>query len=81
MPRLNFQASAELFPSRRYAKSLARYRRFDRAAEAIRYAIEDMPNDWLVGTMLDVDGKRIEGQAIRSLYEAADYPLKRKIAA
>jgi hypothetical protein len=73
----DFTSPAELFPSRRYAKSLARYRRFDSAAEAVRYVIEEMPASWLVGTMLDIDGRRYEGQAIRALYDAADYPLTR----
>jgi hypothetical protein len=73
----NYKSSAELFPSRRYAKSLARYRRFDSAAEAVRYVIEEMPETWLIGTMLDIDGTRYEGSAIRALYEAADYPLTR----
>ncbi len=79
---INYKSSAELFPSRRYAKSLARYRRFNSAAEAVQYVVEEMPEAWLNGTMLDVDGKRYEGQAIRALYDAADYPLTRgKIAA
>jgi hypothetical protein len=82
MPRFDYQASAELFPSRRYAKSLARYRRFNSAAEAIQYVIEEMPESWLNGTMLDVDGRRYEGNGIRALYDAADYPLARgKVAA
>ena len=78
---INYAASAELFPSRRYAKSLARYRRFPNAAEAIRYAIEEMPAAWLVGTFLDIDGKRYEGRAIRALYDAEGYPLERAKAA
>ena len=74
---INYAAPAELFPSRRYAKSLARYRRFPNAAEAIRYAVEEMPAAWLIGTFLDIDGKRYEGRAIRALYEAEGYPLER----
>jgi hypothetical protein len=74
---IDYTVSAELFPSRRYAKSLARYRRFDNAAEAVRYVIEEMPASWLVGTMLDIDGRRYEGSAIRALYDAAGYPLAR----
>lgn len=81
MQKFSYEAAAELYPSRRYAKSLARYRRFDRAAEAIRYVIEEMPETWLNGTMLDVNGKRLEGTAIRSLYESEDYPLERRAAA
>ncbi len=79
---LDYASPAELFPSRRYAKSLARYRRFPSAAEAVRYVVEEMPEAWLIGTTLDVDGARYEGKAIRALYEADAYPLKRaKVAA
>jgi hypothetical protein len=79
---INYTASAELFPSRRYAKSpSARYRRFATAAEAVQYAIEEMPASWLVGTYLDIDGTRIEGNAIRVLYDADAYPLERAKAA
>jgi hypothetical protein len=80
MPAIDYTAPAELFPSRRYAKSLARYRRFPNAAEAVRYIIEDQPASWLVGSTLDVDGARFEGQAIRALYDAEAYPLERALA-
>ncbi|RYE09304.1 MAG: hypothetical protein EOP22_09385 [Hyphomicrobiales bacterium] len=79
--RFDYNCPAELFPSRRYAKSLARYRRFPSAAEAVRYIIEDQPESWLVGSTLDVDGARYEGKAIRALYDSETYPLERKIAA
>jgi hypothetical protein len=79
MPAIDYATPAELFPSRRYAKSLARYRRFPNAAEAVRYVIEEQPASWLVGSMLDVDGTRFEGKAIRALYEADGYPLKRAL--
>ena len=78
---INYSTPAELFPSRRYAKSLARYRRFTSAAEAIQYIIEEQPESWLVGSTLDVDGARFEGKAIRALYEADAYPLKRALVA
>ena len=78
---IDYKASAELFPSRRYAKSLARYRRFSTAAEAVQYVIEEMPAAWLVGTYLDIDGIRFEGKAIRALYDAEAYPLERALAA
>ena len=54
-----------------------RDRRFATVAEAVRYAIEDMPSAWLVGTFLDVDGTRFEGTAIRALYDASAYPGER----
>jgi hypothetical protein len=79
--RIDYSTPAELFPSRRYAKSLARYRRFPSAAEAVRYIIEEQPESWLIGSTLDIDGNRYEGKAIRALYEADGYPLERKIAA
>jgi hypothetical protein len=78
---IDYTASAELFPSRRYAKSLARYRRFANAADAVKYVVEKMPEAWLNGTYLDVDGTRFEGRQIRALYEADGYPLKRELVA
>ena len=78
---IDYTAPAELFPSRRYAKSLARYRRFRNAAEAIQYVVEEMPETWLNGSFLDLDGTRFEGRAVRALYDADAYPLKREMAA
>jgi hypothetical protein len=79
VPTIDYATPAELFPSRRYAKSLARYRRFANAAEAIQYVIEEQPASWLVGSMLDIDGARFEGKSIRALYDADAYPLKRAL--
>ena len=79
--RFDYSRPAELFPSRRYAKSLARYRRFTSAAEAVQYVIEEQPQAWLIGTMLDIDGERYEGTAIQALYDAEGYPLERKLTA
>jgi hypothetical protein len=78
---IDYSTPAELFPSRRYAKSLARYRRFTTAAEAIQFIVEEQPASWLIGSILDVDGARFEGQSIKALYEADAYPLKRAVAA
>lgn len=70
---VDFNAPADLFPSRRYAKSLARCRRFATAAEAVRYAVESLPAAALAGTFLDVDGRRYEGRSIRALYDDAGF--------
>lgn len=53
------------------------YRRFADAAEAIRFAIEELPAEHLLATVLVVNGERHEGLAIRELYASADYPLRR----
>jgi hypothetical protein len=53
------------------------YRRFVRAAEAIRYAMEDLPS--LGGCSLEVEGDRFVGAAIRKLYESVDFPLPRRV--
>ena len=79
MENFDYSASAELYPSRRYAKTQqARYRRFSSAADAIRYVIEEMPGNQLAGTFLEVNDLRLEGNALRSLYDAPNYPLERQ---
>lgn len=82
MDNFSYTASAELYPSRRYAKSpREQYRRFKTAAEAIQYIVEDRPATWLIGTFLEVGGRRYDGAAIRALYDANGYPLPRNEAA
>ena len=72
--------SAELFPTRNRAsrRHPVGYKRFDRAADAIRFAIEDLPPELLVGAYLEVDEERFDGPAIRQLYDSARYPMHRR---
>ncbi|HEY6331252.1 MAG TPA: hypothetical protein VI756_18140 [Blastocatellia bacterium] len=55
--------------------------RFDRAADAIQFAMERLPPKLLVGACLEVDEVRIDGHGIRHLYDSVDYPLLRCTAA
>ena len=82
MADFDYGASAELYPSRRYAKSAReQYRRFRTAADAIQFIMEDVPGSWLIGSYLEVNERRYDGDAIRGLYESARYPLARQRAA
>lgn len=75
----DYTAAAELYPGDSpYKSSRVRYRRFDTVAEALQYAMEDMPAQWLRGAALEVDEDRFESADMRALYEADAYPLKRK---
>jgi hypothetical protein len=79
MTAFDFTAAAELFPARSW-KARSRgigYKRFDDAAEAVRYAIEELPPDCLLGTYLEVEEERFDSRGIRRLYERDDYPLNR----
>ncbi len=79
MATLDYSAPAELYPSRRYAKTpREQYRRFKTAAEAIRFIVEEVPSTWLIGSFLEVGNRRYDGNAIRALYESPDYPLPRQ---
>ncbi len=76
----DFGAPAELFGSRsKKGKGHVTYKRFDTAAEAIRFAVEDVPGPALLGAYLEVDEARFGLQEIHALYESAGYPLKRPV--
>jgi hypothetical protein len=81
MEKFDFGAPAELFPSRnRKVASKIRYRRFDKAAEAIRFAVEELPEPLLLGAYIQVDEQRLGHKDIRALYESERYPLKKQAA-
>ena len=80
MHQFDYGAAAELFPSRARAsrRQPVGYKRFARAAEAIRFAIEDLPAEVLAGTWLEVEENRFNAQEIQRLYDHGDYPLPRQ---
>jgi hypothetical protein len=76
---LDYSAPAELFTCRSKKKSQGqvRYQRFNTAAEAIRFVVEEAPLSALVGTYLQVEEARFGRHEIQYLYENVAYPLKR----
>ena len=74
----DFDGRADLYPGRgkHRGKGLG-YRRFDRAARAIQYAVEEMPVAQAIGTVLEVDEQRFTMNEITALYQRAGYPLRR----
>lgn len=73
----DFNAPAELFLSKRAGKARTNYRRFTTAAEAIRYAVEDLHTARGLGAWLQVGDERFNSDDIQRLYEAAEYPLRK----
>jgi len=74
----DFNAPAELYPSRsRRARGPFTYKRFDTAAEAVRFAFEDMQQGALLGATLEVNEQRYTEHDMRALYESEAFPLKR----
>ena len=77
--KFDYAAPAELFAgaSRGFSRRPVQYRRFPSGAEAVRYAIEVLPAELLVGAVLEVDEDRFDGKQIRDLYDSQEYPLRR----
>jgi hypothetical protein len=77
-----YRNEAELFSVTSWKSKgrAVRYRRFSIAAEAIRFAIEELGRKRLAGVCLEVDEERFDGTRIRRLYDSDDYPLTRRPA-
>lgn len=79
----DYSAPADLFPAkgRMARRQVVSYQRYRRASEAIRFAMEKLPPQLLLGTYLEVNESRFDSRAIRGLYESANYPFVRRAAA
>lgn len=74
----DYAAPAELFPTRsKFVRGPVAYRRFASAAEAVRFAVEELSAAALNGAYLEVDEARFGRDEIRQLYDNAAFPLKR----
>ncbi len=75
----DYTAAAELFIAKRSGgpRGPLGYRRFASAAEAIRFAVEELPGARMLGAFMQVGDQRFDAEGIRSLYHHHDYPLQR----
>jgi hypothetical protein len=78
----DFMVEAELFPGKvgRSKNAASRYRRFDRASDAIRFAVEELPEASLLSTTLEIGETRYGAKAIRALYDLEAFPLRRRLS-
>ena len=81
MAEFDYNAAAELYSTRRRMprRQPLGYRRFAQAAHAIRFAMEDLQPELLVGAYLEVGEERFDSGGIRQLYDSAEYPLARRV--
>ena len=90
MAIFDYSTEAELSPTvsevalspagRRRMRQPTGYGRFARAADAIRFAIEELPPELLLAAQMKVAEERFDGDGIRRLYESVEYPLVRRAA-
>jgi hypothetical protein len=79
--KFDYDTSAELFmPKRKGSRRQSiGYRRFDTAADAIRFAVEDFPAVRTLGAWMQVGDDHFDSDEIRRLYDSSDYPRRRRV--
>ena len=77
MSSFDYSAPAELFLAKPAKGSREKYRRFATAAEALRYAVEDLRTPKAFGARLEVGDERFDSSEIQRLCDAKDYPLRK----
>ena len=78
----DYGVPAELFIGKRKAgaRQPLTYRRFATAAEAIRFAVEELPAVRALGAWMQVGDKRFDADNIQRLYQRNDFPLQRRLS-
>ena len=79
----HYDSPAELFMPKQKGirrRATPHYRRFATAAEAIRFAVEEMPAVRTLGAWMQVGDERFDSDEIYRLYESSGYPLYRDAA-
>jgi hypothetical protein len=78
----DYGVPAELFMGKRKGgpRQPLRYRRFATAAEAIRFAVEELPAVRALGAWMQVGDERFDGEDIQRLYQSDDFPLQRRLS-
>ena len=78
MAAFNYNTEAELFPAaiRKKKRAGFAYRRFPTAAEAVQFAIEQLPADSLNGAYLQVDEARFDQSGIRTGFRIRSCAVK-----
>lgn len=75
----DFSEPAELYGGRNWKGGPAAltYRRFDTAAAAIQFVVEELSGTLRRACVLEIDEKRFNYREIQRLYDRTDYPLPR----
>jgi hypothetical protein len=83
MSQFDYDVPAELFMARRKGgpRQGMHYRRFNTAAEAIQFAVEEFPSLTALGAWMQIGDDRFDAEAISDLYRSSSYPLPRRAGA
>lgn len=78
---VDYASSAELFAVQRLGRKQSLfYQRFDNTAEAMRFAVEDMPAG-AANIVLETEFGRYDAAAIAKIYGGDEFPLARRASA